>query len=155
MDVYQGLALLTDAEAEQCLNRVVNGVVVQRPELQELLRSPEEMAAVTGRALPSVEDAALPDRPKALRAVLAQMAEDYTLRPRLEGALQAARPTRLEPVTTALVLAGIVFVLSVDINVQYEDEEGKRKLKVSVQKKPTADSILEKFFPFFQESGQT
>jgi hypothetical protein len=61
-------------------------------------------------------------------------------------------PTRslhLEPVTTALVLAGIIFLLSTRINIEYENQDGKKTLKVKVEKPKTSEKLLEKFFPLF------
>jgi len=155
--LYQKLALLTDAEAEQCLNGVLKGLMVAQPEYADLLSAPDQMAQVVQAAAADAGQAALqigevtsPERPKAIRAILAELAEDPALNPRLEAWLNTARPTLLDPVTSALVLAGIIMVLSTHIRVEYEDKGGKKHLRVKVEKKPTADKIMTKFFGFFQ-----
>lgn len=156
MDLYQELALLTDAEAELCLNGVLKGLVATQPDLAEAMAEPKEMAKAVqmtagelGKPLAAVSESKLKQRPKALRVVLVQIAEDPTLRPRLEAWLTTARPKLLEPVTSALVLAGIIMILSTHVSVEYEVKNGKKNLRVKIEKKPTAAKILEKFFPFF------
>ncbi len=89
-------------------------------------------------------------RPKAIRAVLLEMAGDPSLRLRLEAAIEGYRPKLIEPVTTSLALAGIVMLLSTHVKVDYENKNGKKSLAVHVEKKPTATSILSKFFGFFK-----
>ncbi len=155
MEVYQELALLTDAEAEMCLNGLLKGLTVTEPEYAALIARPQEMenvvAQVAEQVGTSVPAAPFPpaERSKAVRAILVQVAQDPELGKRLEAWLQTARPKLIEPVTTALVLAGIILVLSTHVKVEYEDKDGKKHVKVTVEKKPTSNKILDKFFGIF------
>jgi hypothetical protein len=157
MDLYQRLTQLTDAEAELCLNGVLKGLVEMQPIYADLLASPQEMATIirtvasgNEQAHSMVGEPTPQDRPKAIRVILTEIAEDPTLSPRLEAWLNTARPKLLDPVTSALVLAGIILLLSTHVNIEYEDQNGKKKFKVKVEKKPTDNKILEKFFNFFR-----
>ncbi|MGB8644419.1 MAG: hypothetical protein WCF84_04230 [Anaerolineae bacterium] len=155
MELYPQLALLTDAEAEMCLNGLLKGLTVVEPEYAALVARPEEMESLlaqvaeqAGRPALTVPVSPHPD-PKAVRTILVQAAQDPELSPKLEAWLQTARPKLIEPVTTALVLAGIVLLLSTHVKVEYEDKGGKKHLKVMLEKKPTANKILDKFFGLF------
>lgn len=156
MDLYERLAQLTDAEAELCLNGVLKGLAEMQPKYADLLASPQEMASIirtvasdSQQALPSVGEPTPQDRPKAIRVILTEIAEDPTLNPRLEAWLDTARPKLFEPVTSALVLAGIIFLLSTHVTIEYDNQAGKKKFKVKIEKKPTDIKILQKFFDFF------
>jgi len=157
MPLYQRLALLTDAEAELCLNGILKGLAAMNQKYAELLASPEDMAIVIqtaashiGQQVTNIGEVTPQERPKAIRIILAEVAEDPVLSPRLEAWLNTVRPKLLEPVTSALILAGITFLLSTHIDIEYENQNGKKKLKVKVEKKPTAEKILRKFFSFFR-----
>ncbi len=157
MELYPRLALLTDAEAEWCLNGILKGLTATQPVYAELLASPQEMTMVVeavasdiGKPLPNIGEVSSQERPKAIRVILTEIAEDPELSPRLEAWLKNARPKLLEPVTTTLVLAGVVFLLSTHIDIEYEDQDGKRKLKIKVEKPTSSEKLLEKFFDFFR-----
>ena len=157
MKVYQELALLTDAEAELCLNGILNGLVAGEPKYANIVGSPREMETILktiandiGEPLDEVREVTPQERPKAIRTILTEIAEDPNLSPRLESWFKSARPTLIDPVTGALVLAGIIMVLSTHINVSYEEQNGKRNLQVKLEKKPTTEKVLSKFFAFFQ-----
>lgn len=154
--IYRKLALLTDNDAEKCLHNLLNGLTIRSPEYLSLLKSPEKMAEViTSDAAGEVNTAAQIDepapqkRPAAVRLILSEIAGDEELRPRLEAVIDNQRDTLLEPVTTALVLAGIIMVLSTSVEIDYVNEDGKRKVKFKVVKPSTKQSLLEKFFPIF------
>lgn len=157
MNIYQTLALLTDADAELCLNGLMKGLVAEQPNYAELLASPKDMATViqtvaseSGKKFSTIGEVTPQERPKAIRLILATIAEDPALSPRLEAWFKTARSTLLEPVTSALVLAGIITALSTHVIIDYEVQNGKKKLKVKIEKKPTASRILGKFFAFFR-----
>jgi hypothetical protein len=54
----------------------------------------------------------------------------------------------IDPITTTLILAGVVAALSTHIKIQYENKGGKKHLKITVEKKPTAKSIIAKVLGF-------
>ncbi len=152
--LHRKLALLTDNEAEQCLNNLVNGLTIRSPEYLSLLQSPEKMAEVITsdpagdlNTAIQIDEPAPQKRPAAIRLILSEIAGNEELSPRLEAVIDNRRNTLLEPVTTALVLAGIVLVLSTSVEVEYENEDGKRNLKVKVVKPTIKQNLLEKFFP--------
>jgi len=90
-------------------------------------------------------------RAESVRAVLHAIADDDQLRSALDSWFESGRPTLFDPITAALVLAGIVFVLSVDINISVKrDKDGKVEWEAGLKKEPTKESILEKFFSIFK-----
>ncbi len=157
MNLNKQLALMSDADAEICLNGILKGLITVQPLYAELLNSPGEMEKIVGMAAPGfkqsfskLKEVITQEQPRAIRVLLIEMAEDPSLSVRLEAWLKTARPKLLEPVTSALVLAGIIMVLSAHINIEYENNDGKKHLKVKVEKNPTTSKILEKFFTFFK-----
>lgn len=156
-EVYQQLALLTDNQAERCLNGVIGGLVETKPQYARLLVRPDDMSTVVQRVAEdtdhpldvSVGEVDPEQRPEAIRLILAQMVEDQELRERLVAQLRTGRDTLIEPITTAVVLAGIILVLSTHVKIDYERQNGQSTLDVQVEKKPTANEILKKFFGFF------
>ncbi len=156
MNLYQKLALLTDAEVELCLNGLLKGLTVSEARFEQLLASPKDMSTVIrsvasemGESLRQVREIAPAERPGAIRLILVEIAENPALSPRLEAWFRTARPKLLEPVTSAVVLAGIILALSTHVEFDYEASNGKKRLKVKVEKRPTALKILEKFWQFF------
>jgi hypothetical protein len=158
--LYRKLALLTDSEAELCLNGLLKGLTIREPTYSSVLLVPNEMLTII-REFASAAEVEAPreiiettpeNRSQAVRMLLAEIADDNDLAPRLENWIDGARPKLLEPVTVALVLAGIVLVLSTHINIEYDRKDGKSDLKVKIEKKPTDKSILGKFFNLFTPS---
>lgn len=157
IDIYKALALLSDHEVETCLNGVLKGFVSTRPLYEELLASTSEMekaikeaAALLKLETGEVREVLPEERPKRIREILVTIAEAPDLQDRLEAWLRSARPTRLEPITGALVLAGVIFLLSTHVAFEYETVNNTRRLKIKVVKKPIAPEILKKFFSFFK-----
>lgn len=156
-NLYQQLVLLTDSEAKSCLNGLLHGFTIRHPEHAKLINDPAQMvevirgADVESKNVPSnVEGIVLKEDPKAIRLILLQAAEDEELGPKLKAFIESKRPTLLEPVTSALVLAGIILVLSTRVEIKYEKENGKTHVKVHVEKSSTSNKLLEKFFGFFK-----
>jgi len=157
MDIYRELAALSDEDAELCLNGVLKGFIIARPQYADIVSAPpgdlaaavRELASDLGESIERLGEPAPIDRPRAVRLILIAIAEDSDLQPRLLAWFSSARPTLLEPVTSALILAGIVMVLSTDIKVHYEMTNGKRHLQISVEKKATPNEIIQKIFGFF------
>ncbi len=156
MDLKHEIALMTDADAQNCLNGILKGWIATEEVYAEVVASKQEMTTVIlttaqelGQPLPAEIDRMPMDQTRAIRVILVAIADDLALSPRLEAWLRTQRPKLIEPVTTALVLAGITFLLSVHVKVDYESQDGSRKLKIQVEKKPTSETIIGKFFRIF------
>jgi hypothetical protein len=146
MDVTRELALRTDAEIQQVLNRMIKGAGELDPSLAALMASPDEMKKfVSEQSGTSSSSFELGQDPHAARAVLVLVAEDASLSPALEASLKHDRETR-DPITAALVLAGIVLVLSTSFEVDYSSSNGKRNFSFKIKKTATPTSIIKKFF---------
>jgi len=153
MNLYQRLAFLTDEESEQTLNGVLKVFIDGQEYGSELIK---EEGSLRKALLEMQRDAGLPpkdpdhldskNRCRLLRAVLVEMADDPTFSPYLQNWLENARPSLLEPITTAIVLTGLTLVLSTKFDVTYEDNAGKKHLKLRISKKPTATGILTKLW---------
>jgi hypothetical protein len=160
VDTQTQLASLTDHEARQCLDRIVSAMNATNPDLQ--LTSPNELGdilkdiAVSHGNLPFTprRDAELSDTPKAVRLVLLEFLEDPNLRARLEAALRSDRPTLIDPITGALVMAGIIVVLTTRFNLKYKrGKEGKPEIEASVGRDASSEGIIKKFFGLFSSSS--
>ena len=156
MDVFRELAVMTDIEAETCLNGVMKGFAASSPSYDALAPQPERLrdalqsiAAEAGLSAPALAEPQAGLRPKAIRLILTEMASDDETRERLEAWLESARPTLIEPITTAIVLAGILLVLSTSVDINYERKNGKSNIKVAIKRKPTTERLLSKFFGLF------
>ncbi|MEW6731258.1 MAG: hypothetical protein AB1489_07965 [Acidobacteriota bacterium] len=156
MSLFQELALLTDNEAELCLNGILKGLISSHPMYEDLVSSPKEMEKVIqmaasdlGKQFPQIGEVTPQDRPKAIRIILTEIAQNADLSPRLDAWFKTARPKLLEPITGAVVLAGIIMVLSTNVSIKYENEDGKKNIKVKIEKAPTASALLEKIAGFF------
>jgi len=89
-----------------------------------------------------------------MRAILQEAANDPALAPRIEAWLTGSRKLLFEPITTTLILAGIVVVLSTSVKIEYENKDGKKHLKVSVDKKATPASLIKKVLSFAKPGGK-
>lgn len=155
-NLYRKIALLTDAEAEDCINGLLKGLTIQNRDYARLLQSPSDMEevikAAAERAGVSSADVKAVDQPvgvKVVRETLLELADDRNFAPQLEAWIDGARPSLLEPVTSALMLAGIILVLSANVDVGYKNVDGKKSFWFNIKKKPTSDSLLKKFFGLF------
>jgi hypothetical protein len=135
------------------LNDLLKGLSALDPVYEKVLVSPADLVTVVKQTAASVRKKVsrvgevLPgQRPKAIRVILCAAGEDDSLSKQLEGWLQSARPKLLEPVTSALVLGGLLFALSTSVEIEYENQ----KLKVKVKKPGISEKVLEKFFGFFK-----
>jgi hypothetical protein len=151
------LAKLDAKDAERCLHILLKQFAEQDPAIAGALGSPDELrdaiataAADLGNDVGAVHELAGTEREDAVRLVLAALVERDDTRPRVQGALTNLRHTRVDPVTAAVVLAGVVLVLSTEFEIQYEDVDGKKKLKLLIRKKATPPAILAKLFALFK-----
>jgi hypothetical protein len=156
MELNLELALLSDAEAKNCLNGVLKGISAADPTFERLIASPKDMAyvfreiALQATGSDKVDRIRIKDDPKLVRSILVEIAQDPNFRPRLSAWLKTERPRLLEPVTSALVLAGIIMVLSAEVDLDVGQKDGKKYFRISVKKKATAARLLAKFFPFLK-----
>jgi hypothetical protein len=155
--LYQKLALLTDEEAERCIEGLLEGLRIENDEYAKLLGSPADIeqlvqaaAGEAGTTTATISQSTPQQQSKAIRVLLTELAEHEKFGPELEAWIDGARMTMFEPVTTALVLTGIVLVLSTDVKIEYKKENGKRKFAFALKKSPTSEKILEKFFGLFR-----
>ena len=153
MDIFRELALRTDPEVQQALNRMLKGASTLDPTLGVLFESPTAMKNLVESVqqpsnLPNLPVQDLGQEPRAVRAALILAAEDPTLRPALEAALVHDRGTR-EPLTIALALAGIVLVLSTSFEVNFDRNGDSKKFSFQVKRDAAPPEILKKFFGLF------
>jgi hypothetical protein len=153
--IYRKLALLTDEEATKCLNGLVRGLTIEKPEYGRLLDSPKDMEKIINTESGGIQskkiDAMSPQQQvRAIRVLLTELADHEKFGPQLEAWIDGARDTMLIPLAVPLALAGIIFVLSVDLKIEYKKENGKRTFDFSLKKSPTSEKILEKFFGLFR-----
>lgn len=159
MNLPEKIAKLSDLEAERCLNALLKQIAEERPVLQEVFTSPvlvtETIKSVgdqTGTG--AVSEDAIKDRPGAIRAILEEAANNPILAPRLEAWLSDGRRLLIEPITTTLILAGVVLVLSTHVKIEYEKKDGKKHLKIKVEKKASSESIIKKVLSFAHLGGK-
>lgn len=153
-NICMELAAMTDEQALSCLNVLLKGMAISNDDYQKLFNSPEIMKDSINDAFfhgePQVEEIAdTAHRNKVIREILIQMAESPEISPRLEAAMKETRDKLIAPIIAAVVLSGIIMVLSTHIKIDYVNENGKKKLAVSIEKNPTSESIIGKIFSFF------
>jgi hypothetical protein len=156
MNAQDRIGQLSDREVEACLQGVLKGFVTRSPEYASVIRSSDEISALLRSIAGQVgdlshtfpDDAAVKD-PRILKLTLGELASDSVTGPWVTAWLDGNRPTLLEPITTAIVLASIVMLLSTHAKVEFEKRNGKTSIKVHVEKKPTAKAILARFFKLF------
>jgi hypothetical protein len=153
-ELIEELALLTDAEAHNVLNRLIEGYAARNPIIP--VADEDALAAIlikigeaAGETVTPRKDNELPDAAAAERSLLVELARNPTLRGYVVGAVESSRKVLIEPITTALVVAGIIFVLETQFDVKVSRKAGKTEYEVHVGKKPTDKSIIKKFFNFF------
>jgi hypothetical protein len=144
---------LSDAEVENCLNRVLVGldltdsafhsVLTNDEIMQEVIIATAEQAKIS---IPKLSTVSFSDEAGAIRLVLLEMVKSEDLRKNIEGALRSNRAVLFDPITASLVLAGIVALLSTDVTIKYENQ----KLSVKIRKEKTPKEVLNKFFALFK-----
>lgn len=150
------LSALAASDLERLLQIVVKDHVERAPDTAayfapEVLAAGLELAAADA----GVTDAAIiepVDKADALRAIALDLAEDPRYAALLGDALAVDRPTRIDPITAAIVLAGIVLVLQTHFDVRYDRDGAKKKLHIEIRKAPTTEKLLAKLFGPFQLS---
>ena len=137
-------------------NRILSAFKETNPELP--ITSSEELGnilkaaapLITGDQLAPMADSGLRDAAKAVRFVLLEFHSDPELKPRLQAALSVDRAVLVEPITTALVMAGIVVVLQTRFKLKFKrDKNGKSEVEVSFEKPPSSEGIIKKILALF------
>jgi hypothetical protein len=152
MDMYRRLALLPDRDAKLVLNRIIGGLVPAEPLLErpgDLKSVISEVAEQTQVSIKPDIDDAVENQSAAIRLLLTELADGTETQNRLTAALDMDREVLVEPVTTALIMAGIVVLLQTHIKIRVKKVNGKTSVEFDLEKKPTADAIIKKFFGFF------
>ena len=154
-ELYRELALLNDEEAKRCLEGVLATFAPKNPKLRKFYATEKAVAnsiaqaaqlAMLGDKVPHLSEKAVKNQATAIRAILVEMASDKHRKKDLDNCLTKKRNTLFDPITAALVLAGIVFVLELDIEVEIKNG----KVSGRVKKAPTNKTLLEKFFSLFK-----
>ena len=166
-ELMRAIENLEDDQAERCLQVLIKGYAV-RHGAEELYASESLLSDIVtqyqylileskqkelprptvGPTPPPVSPPPIPSpRPEVTdptawpittRELLREMAGDAELRPHLESWFEFDRPTLFDPITAALVLGGIVLVLSTEIDIKVsKDKDGKIEWKVQLKKPPT------------------
>lgn len=157
MNLLGRVALLTDVEAEACLNFILKGLAAGSPEYEKLLASPTALKDVVAAAakecgvtLPAEPTEAPASTAQAIRAILVVATEHADLSLRVQGYMDSGRKLRLEPVTTALVLGGIFLILSTEVEIKAEKRKGRQGTwSVKMKKPQLTESLLKQFFTLF------
>jgi hypothetical protein len=140
---------LSNKEVDQCLQVVLKGFIARHSEYGRIVSAPEEAVAAMDAVVQQLgisKPSSKVETASTRRQVLALLAQDPATAPWVDAWIEGHRPTLLEPITTAIVLASLVMVLSANFAVDVETKNGKTSLKVHIDKKPTANAILKKFF---------
>jgi hypothetical protein len=119
---------LTDRDANLVLNRIIGGLVPAEPELalpSDLKTVIVDLAEQTQLSIKPDLDETVKDRPAAVRLLLAEFADNAETQSRLVAALNNDREVLVEPVTTALIMAGIVVLLQTHIDLKIKKVNGK------------------------------
>jgi len=145
MNLEEQIRDLDDEAAPKCLAIIKKGLE-EDPEYGPAIVSPDEAKKVLAQMGAKAEELSeLSDAdPELAREILLMMADDNQLRPRVESAVAEHRNTLFEPVTTALIMIGIVIALSTHIKISYEDRDGKKHVSLVVEKRPSDKGIIKK-----------
>jgi hypothetical protein len=155
MNVVEELNSLTPAQAEYCLNIVLKGLAESSLKYQELVAADASLPNALDRVIQECKLQPVPvaeppantaQRTAAIKEVLLGLARDERFAEQVEAAVPLARrPGLPAALLTSLVVAGIILLLSTDIDFEHEVKNGKRETKIHIHKKPSASGILSGF----------
>jgi len=155
MNLIEKIQGLTEDEAENCLNCLLKNYAEQSKEFREIVGSPDDpstlkplVSQVVGEAYSERLNSTSPNDPEAVQALLMAMAQDPELSERLEGCIEQ-RKKLIEPITTALVMAGLILVLKSRIKFKYEIKDGKKHFMISYDKQPSDEKTIRKVLGVF------
>lgn len=150
-DTKLRIAKLDANQVRDCLNGVVKGWSLRDAKHEDLFAHEGLMADLIRAA---GDDPALDVTPvlqldgqreiQALREILEAAADHDELRAAINARLDSDARTLFDPIVTPLVLAGITLILSTHVTLDYESSNGKRTLKVHIEKKPTDAGLIKK-----------
>ncbi|HXH43960.1 MAG TPA: hypothetical protein VNK51_08960 [Bradyrhizobium sp.] len=154
MDIYAKLALLTDEQVHRILNRVIEGYAARNPDFpvsdpKELTLILSRIGDVTNETVAPRVDSNLSNLAAAERNVLVHLAGDPRQAQLVAGAIDNDRAVLVEPITAALIMVAIVFVLETELDVKVSRRNGVTEYDVRVGKKPTDKSIIKELFSLF------
>jgi hypothetical protein len=163
MDLKDNVRQLTEADREILLASMIDGMIeaaasnnpaagefyANSGQLQQQLAAAGESVGLNAPKALSDFPSDAKQRAELVLLLLDAIADSPQHSSRLQACLDRGRMTRVEPITMTLVLAGVVFLLSLDVKVKYSTENGKNSLEVSISKSPTDNDILKKFFSLF------
>jgi hypothetical protein len=154
-EILEEVALLTDDQAHKVLNRVIAGYLARNPEIP--VGDPSALADIlvkigadAGESIAGQADDALRDQMAANRQVLVLLVRNAQGREFVQGAIKHSREVLVEPITTALVMAGVIFLLQIEFDVKVTRKDGKASLDIRVGKKPTDKSLIGKILGRFK-----
>lgn len=160
-NLTQHISRLTDREAIQAASYVAEWM---QEKLQQEQKLPAELqgkitdnqaAELLGEAFmdlsSSLQQASLTaeesQRGRIARGLLLVLAEDERYAAKAQEASDQL-VFKVEPVTMMAVAAGIVFLLSLEFEVEYELVDGKRRLRWRIGKKATPTEVIKKVLSF-------
>lgn len=153
-DTLKRLEAITDEQAFDTLSRVVEGYAIEFPDTMIVKEEDtKRVLTLVGEQVDvSVDpklDSQLSNASKSARNILERLAETESGAERVGGALDRLEDARIEPVTMALIMAGIVLVLETEVDLKVSRKDGKTDFDISISKKPTDKSIISKIFSVF------
>jgi len=144
---------LTPVETENCLNCLLKSFAEEDELFRDVVAS-EDSSTLRSIALEIVGEGysqrlsrVSARDPHVIQTLLMTMADDPNMSERLDGCLEQRRKL-IEPITTALVMAGLVLLLKSRISLKYEIKDGKKHFIFSFDKQPSREK-----FAFFLCSG--
>jgi hypothetical protein len=151
------LALLTDAQARECLlGTLKKGALAKGRLYSDLVKSETALLDVLAQAAqgdPDLKNRKMTakESPETIRIILVEIAAQPGLRGSISAWLNQPQSGRVttrfaDPITATLVLAGIVFALSLDVEVKVD---AKGRVSGHLKKAPTDSNLLKKFFELF------
>jgi hypothetical protein len=156
MPIQSRIDGLDDRQVQACLQGILKGFVARNPIYSSVIVSSDQMlpllrivcdqfAGLSG----SLDIVAGAKDPNQMKLILNELALDTTTGPWVRAWLDSNRATLLEPVTTAIALASIIMLLSTHIKLDVTSTNEKVKVSIHVEKKPSAEAIIKKFFGLF------
>jgi hypothetical protein len=147
--VYAELAKLTDAEAGRCLGYVVvrlasegaREYATEEAAANEALGIAAAQLSVATDALPSIAEKR---KYEAIRLILVEMVSLPDSKAHIRSWLGSDRGNTRGPISSALILAGIVLVLSFEGEFRCKKQNGKWTCEGWVRKSAAPRKILEK-----------
>jgi hypothetical protein len=155
-NIFEQLALLSDAEVHNALGRLIEGYAERNRNIPvqdagALGSVLKQLAGSLGESITPRSDSELRDRARAERTILVHLTRNTKQRKFVQAAIDS-RPVLLEPITVALIMAGIILVLETEFDIKISKKNGKRDYDVRIGKKPTDKSLIKDLFSIIKPS---